>query len=60
MKNCNQCDVLYINGVKCHEAGCPEAYKDEIRVCKWCGSEFEPENKKQDFCCDECYQSYNY
>ena len=57
---CNSCEVLYINGIKCHEHGCPEAWKDEKRSCKWCGSNFVPESKYQNFCsedCDECYHS---
>lgn len=24
---CNQCDSVYINGVFCHEAGCPNQHK---------------------------------
>jgi rRNA maturation endonuclease Nob1 len=55
---CNQCEVLYINGIKCHEHGCPEAYKDEKRICKWCGSEFTPEDKNQQFCSEECALDY--
>lgn len=27
---CDSCEVLTINGVYCHELGCPEAWKDEI------------------------------
>ena len=60
MKNtkCNSCEVLYINGVKCHEHGCPEAYKDEVRECKWCGQEFEPEDRNQVLCSEECAEAY--
>ena len=57
---CNSCNVLYINGIKCHEKGCPEEYKDYLRECKWCGSEFEPEDRYQHFCSDECYNDYNF
>ena len=46
---CNQCEVLVINGQLCHETGCPESYKDETRTCKWCGSEFEPGKRYQQF-----------
>jgi len=55
---CKSCEVLVINGVKCHESGCPESYKDEKRVCKWCGYEFIPEDKDQNFCDDSCCCSY--
>ena len=49
---CNDCEVVYINGVRCHEAGCPIAWVDHLRVCEWCGSEFMPEERYQQ-CCDE-------
>lgn len=52
---CKSCEILYINGVKCHEIGCPEAWKDEIRTCKWCGSEFKPQDQNDHFCDDSCY-----
>ena len=55
---CTQCEILYINGVKCHEIGCPEAYKDEKRKCNWCGQEFTPEHSRQLFCGDSCYANY--
>jgi len=42
----------------CHEKGCPESYKDQIKECKWCGFEFQPETKNQ-VCCDlSCTESY--
>ena len=56
---CNSCEIMYVNGYRCHEHGCPDAWKDYKRPCKWCGSEFMPENKHQDFCCDSCYFVYN-
>ena len=59
MENCNQCEVLYINGIKCHETGCPEAYKDEVKECLWCGSKFKPDDKDQNCCSEECLQDYN-
>ena len=51
---CTQCEVLYINGIKCHETGCPEAYKEEKYTCKWCGEEFDPIYRKQEYCSEEC------
>jgi hypothetical protein len=56
---CNSCNVLYINGVKCHERGCPEAWKDEERECKWCGNKFKPEKQYQDCCCHSCHVAYH-
>ena len=55
---CDSCEVLYINNVKCHETGCPNTWKDEIRTCHWCGQEFKPEQKYIDFCCDDCGESF--
>lgn len=34
---CEQCDSCYINGVFCHEAGCPEQFR---RTCRGCGDVF--------------------
>jgi len=56
---CEQCEVLYINGVKCHEIGCPDAWKDYVKECKWCGQEFQPEDKWQVLCSDDCAECYN-
>ena len=57
-KRCPSCEVLYINGVRCHETGCPDAWRDEVRECKWCGTEFKPEDREQQFCDDGCYNSF--
>jgi len=56
---CSSCESLVINGLLCHEQGCPEAWKDEKRVCRWCGCEFEPSDKDQDFCCEDCAQLFH-
>jgi len=55
---CKSCEVLYINGVKCHEHGCPDAWKDYERICKWCGLPFVPNERFQEFCDDECANAY--
>lgn len=34
---CNQCDYLYINGIGCHETGCPNI-KRKLE-CFYCGYE---------------------
>lgn len=49
---CDQCQVAYINGVRCHETGCPLAWRDEIRECSECGCDFEPEDRYQRVCAD--------
>jgi len=55
---CNQCEACMINGVYCHEHGCPNAWKDHIRECKWCGQEFEPETEDQQLCSEDCARGY--
>jgi hypothetical protein len=59
MARCDSCEALYVNGVRCHESGCPGAWREEVRECKWCGSDFEPEDAHQRFCDDSCYRSYH-
>ncbi len=56
---CQSCVALKINGILCHEYGCPDAWQDEIRECKWCGAEFKPEEQWQKHCCQSCYCAYN-
>lgn len=50
---CNACNVLNINGVNCHETGCPEAWRDYSRECNECGCDFQPESRYQSIC-DDC------
>jgi hypothetical protein len=55
--NCNQCQMLSINGVACHETGCPNAKKSYVDGqwltvfhCTECGSQHtDPENMQ--LCC---------
>ena len=56
---CNSCDVVVINNVICHETGCPDAWKDETRECKWCGRSFKPAEKNQEFCDSDCAEAYH-
>lgn len=34
---CNSCSPSRINGVLCHETGCPDAWKDRRKECADCG-----------------------
>lgn len=54
---CNQCNAAIINGVFCHEIGCPnmgKRYNDEseewvqVHVCSICGYEYED----GEICCE--------
>jgi hypothetical protein len=51
---CNSCEALTINGVYCHETGCPDAWRDYQNECKFCGSLFTPEYRGQQYCDDSC------
>lgn len=65
---CRSCEALRINGVLCHESGCPDAWQDEVRECAWCGGEFSPADRHERCCspccavafagltCNECYE----
>ena len=58
-KKCDSCEVVMVNGVRTHERGCPDAWKDYKEECKWCGSEFKPKEKGQRCCSKSCEKSYN-
>lgn len=53
---CDSCEMLSINGLACHETGCPEAWV-EPRECRECGSTFTPEHRHQQECDESCYQA---
>lgn len=55
---CHSCQLLRINGIVCHETGCPDAWRDNRPECKWCGSTFVPDDRYQILCSDDCAESY--
>jgi hypothetical protein len=55
---CHSCELLRINGIVTHEIGCPDAWRDEVKLCKWCGGKFIPEESHQDCCGHTCSMSY--
>ena len=55
---CESCNEISINGINCHEQGCPDAWKGYDLECKWCGCMFQPEIRNQDCCSVECTQDY--
>jgi hypothetical protein len=55
---CQSCEALMINGVHCHETGCPDAWKDYEIECFTCGFDFMPEFDGQSVC-DECQNEYH-
>lgn len=50
---CDGCSPAVVNGVLCHEAGCPDAWRDHEVECRECGCEFYPEGRYQ-VVCDDC------
>lgn len=56
---CRSCEMLSINGVACHEMGCPDAWNTGTRDCKECGVLFKPEFINQQFCSDECFDIHH-
>ena len=57
--NYNSCEVVMVNGTRTHELGCPDSWQDYTRECKWCGSEFKPEDVYQVYCDEGCAEAYN-
>lgn len=53
---CAQCEVLVINGVPCHEHGCPDSHIDPttgrgyVKDCKFCGRSFRMSYRHQESC----------
>lgn len=62
---CDSCEPLAINGVACHETGCPESWKSPVTgepylvKCRWCDATFKPEDKGDRYCDASCYAAYN-
>ena len=50
---CDGCSPSKINGVFCHEAGCPDAWRDYMIECRECGCYFWPADNRQ-IVCDGC------
>lgn len=57
---CDSCEVLYINGIKTHEQGCPDAWKDYELTCLECGCKFKPSIKYQTHYCSDCVDINTY
>jgi hypothetical protein len=57
-KTCGSCQLMRIQGVVCHELGCPESWKDQHKDCKWCGRPFHPKVRGQQTCSSRCRHFY--
>jgi len=59
MMRCNQCEAMMINGVFCHETGCPNSPLGCKRKCMNCLVDFIVQDKEHtDFCSDDCKMEY--
>lgn len=56
--HCDGCDALVINGIACHETGCPDEWRDP-KECKECGLTFTPEDRYQQCCDHTCSVAWN-
>jgi len=62
---CMSCQACNVNGIPCHEAGCPDMHlhpwtgEMNPKECNWCGSEFTPGNNSQTVCDESCAEAYS-
>ena len=53
---CDQCDALYINGVFCHETGCPNSKLKKCDLCLEYKIIYKCSDDEYDYnCCKECF-----
>ena len=55
---CDSCQILAINGVACHEQGCPNGHKNKTADCKECGRTFRLKHNGQTLCSNKCHREY--
>lgn len=55
---CDQCQLARIQGVVCHETGCPDAWKHR-RECRNCPRQYTPRDNWMDCCSRSCYRAYH-
>jgi len=57
---CDGCSPSMVNGILCHEHGCPEKWRDTEYECYWCGTDYLPQSEPGHLklCSDECYRAY--
>ena len=63
--SCDQCALAILQGIPCHETGCPDSWIDPqtgkgyVKGCSWCGLDFAPDDRHQTFCDDSCAEAYH-
>ena len=62
--HCDQCEMVSINGVACHETGCPNRYREynpetksweDTFECGECGQTFTDRDKRDECCAERDY-----
>lgn len=53
---CDGCSPMMINGLLCHEQGCPDAWRDRRRDCNECGCDFFA-TERHAVVCEDCAAS---
>lgn len=56
---CDGCSPTVIQGVFCHEQGCPDAWRDRAKACDECGNDFYPTDRYQSVCDDCCSDPFD-
>jgi hypothetical protein len=51
---CNSCSPSRVDGVICHEAGCPDAWKDNPKECSNCDRNYYAERRGLFGMCPRC------
>lgn len=49
---CDGCKPIKINGIFCHESGCPDSWRDYAIDCSECGLAFIRESRNDCICYD--------
>lgn len=49
---CDSCQMISIQGVPCHETGCPDAWQETMIECRECGFNFYRDERYQTTCSD--------
>lgn len=55
---CPSCQLARINGIVCHETGCPDRHLFTRQECCWCGSTFRPARVGQQCCSASCRRAF--
>jgi hypothetical protein len=55
---CPSCQLARIQGIVCHETGCPDRHLFTFTSCLWCGQRCKARRDGRRFCSGSCYRSY--